>query len=130
MTKKMKRNIFRILVVLIMTLCAVYALKFLIITYNYNEISADISSIEEDAAKYGWNSTHGLYYKRNTEKRKKLIENSDIAKFLFYSGYSKTGKITRAVLCMLVFVYLLAYVILSVCYIYYLKKYFSNKYCN
>ena len=128
MTKKIKKTIFRLLVVGVMTLGAVYALKFIVTTWNYNEISSDISAIEEESAKYGWNSTHGLFYHRDIEKRKQLIANSDIAKFLFYSGYSKTGKVIRVVVFLITIIYLPLYGILSICYIYYLGKYFSSKY--
>lgn len=128
MTKKMKKRLFRLLVVLITTLGAVYALKFIVTAWDYNEISLDISSIREDSAKYGWNSTHGVYYQKDVEKRERLIENSDIAKFLFHSGYSKTGKFLRLVVLIIMIIYLPTYVILSLCYIYYLGKYFSSKY--
>lgn len=123
-----KRNIFRLLVVIIMTLGAVYALKFVVTTWHYNEISSDISAIEEESAKYGWNSTHGLYYHRDIEKRERLIENSDIAKFIFYSGYSKTGKFLRLVVLIIMIIYLPIYVILSLCYITYLILYWLNRY--
>lgn len=128
MTKKIKKTIFRLLVVGVMTLGAVYALKFIVTTWNYNEISSDISAIEEESAKYGWNSTHGLYYHRDIEKRERLIENSDIAKFLFYSGYSKTGKVLRVVVFIIMIIYLPTYVILSLCYIIYLILYWLNRY--
>ncbi len=128
MTKKIKRNIFRLLVIVTMTLCAIYALKFIVTAWDYNEISLDISSIREEASKYGWNSTHGVYYQRDVEKRERLIENSDIAKFIFYSGYSKTGKFLRLVVLIIMIIYLPIYVILSLCYITYLILYWLNRY--
>ena len=123
-----KKRIFRVLVIVTMTLWAFYALKFLVTTWNYNEISSDISAVVESAEKNGWDIYHTSFYKQYSEKRETLVKTNDMARFLFHSGYSVTGQIVRVAVFLVACIYLVAYIMFMIYYISYLVSYWSNRY--
>lgn len=99
------KKFLKILVVLCCSLLlAAMCCRFLTDTAKYVWYSHNISSIEQ-AGNEGywvsatqrktWDEDISSQYERVTKNKENFIENSDVAKFHYYSGYSVTGKVVR-----------------------------------
>lgn len=103
MKTKTKKQVTLFMVAIIAILVSIGTIRFLIVTAKYIDSSDELRCIEQTAntgilTKNGlehWTEDLVNQYEKSLQNKQEFIESSDVATYLYYSGFSKTGQVIR-----------------------------------